>query len=267
MTDANATHTDAASAHGANWIDAWLETQRNWLGRWQSTTMEQRTDAMRASMETLHSHLDPQALSPEALNLAHSFQQLLQAGLQASGEWTRLQTEQEGMSWLQMPALGPAREHQLAWQRLLRAQLEYQIRWQALLGLYSHVFSQSLAAVPTAVTLRAEQGRPVQGLRELYELWIECGETEFARLAHDDAFISAQSACGNAMSQLKLAQNALIEQWLRSHDLPTRSELNSLHQRVRDLQTQIAGLGKPQTAANPARKSGRRKPDPGHGHE
>jgi class III poly(R)-hydroxyalkanoic acid synthase PhaE subunit len=245
MTDANASSTGATNAQwaqGAQWISAWLDSQRDWLGRWQAQSVDQRTDAMRASMETLRNQLDPQALSPEALNVVHSFQQLLHAGLQTSGEWTRMQTEQSGATWLQLPALGPAREQQQAWQTLLRAVLDYQIRWQALLALYAQVFSQSLDAVPAAVQARAAEGRPVTTLSDLYELWINCGEAAFATMAHDEAFINAQAACGNAHSHLKQAQGTLIEQWLRAHDLPTRSELNGVHQRLRDLQARVTEL-------------------------
>jgi class III poly(R)-hydroxyalkanoic acid synthase PhaE subunit len=249
MTDANASTTGTAHTH---WIDAWLETQRSWLERWQSLTVEQRTNAMRVSMETLRDHLDPQALSPEAFNVVYSFQQLLQAGLQASDEWSRMQTEQSGITWLQLPALGPAREQQQAWQTLLRALLDYQLRWQALLTLYVQVFSQSLDAVPDAVTTRAAHGKPVEGLSDLYELWIDCGETAFARMAHDEAFINAQAACGNAHHQLKRAQGALLEQWLKTHDLPTRSELNGVHQRLRDLQARVAELSRSTTASDHA---------------
>ena len=250
MTDDNATHTD--------WIAAWLETQRGWLGRWQSISAEQRTDAMRVGMETLREHLDPQTISPEAINLAHSFQQLLLAGMHAGGEWAHLQAQQDGQKtggmfdgW-SMPALGPAREQQLAWQNLMRAQLDYQIRLQTLLGMYAKVFAESLEAVPQQVAQRAEQGRSIQTLRELYEVWIDGGEAAFARIAHDDAFIAAQAACGNALSELKRAQGALIEQWLKAHDLPTRSELNGVHQRLRDLQARVAEL----TAQSPASKTG-----------
>lgn len=256
MTDDNAAHTGTHT----DWINAWLETQRDWLGRWQSVSMEQRTDAMRVGMETLREHLDPQAISPEAINLAHSFQQLMLASMHASGEWARMQSEgQQGDQqnangvfdgWT-MPALGLAREQQLAWQSLMRAQLDYQIRLQALMGTYAKVFAESLDAVPKQVAQRAEQGRPLQTLRELYELWIDCGEAAFARIAHDEAFIATQAACGNALSELKRAQGVLIEQWLKAHDLPTRSELNGVHQRLRDLQARVAELGA-QSAGMPA---------------
>lgn len=235
------------TANNSNWIDAWLETQRGWLGRWQSLAVEQRADAMRVAMNTWREHLNPASVSPEALNVVQSFQTLLQSCMTASGELVRM-TSAEGAPqtlWQQMLQafpLGPAREQQLAWQDYLQAQAEYQLRMQVVLHAYGKVFTQTLEAVPALVEQRNAQGQSITGFRELYELWIECGEQAFAKLAHDPEFISVQAASGNALSYLKRAQNVLLEFWLKSHDLPTRSELNSVHLRLRELTSRVTQL-------------------------
>ncbi len=236
------------AANNSHWIDAWLETQRGWLGRWQSSAVEQRADALRVGMDTLREHLNPASVSPEALNVIQGFQSLLQSCLAASGELARAATTEGSppstlwQEMLQAFPLGPAREQQLAWQEYLNAQTEYQLRLQVVLHAYGRVFTQALEAVPAQVERRRAQGQDVNGFRELYELWIECGEQAFAVLARDPEFIAAQAASGNALSRAKRAQNALIEFWLKSHDLPTRSELNSVHQGLRDMHRRIAEL-------------------------
>lgn len=243
MNQANP-NTHSPNTH---WIDAWLETQRGWLGRWQSVAMEQRADALREGMNTLREHLNPASISPEAVNVIQGFQTLLQSCMTASGELARAATAGDAPPtlWQQMVQalpLGPAREQQLAWQEYLQAQTDYQLRLQVVLHAYGKVFTQSLEAVPAQVAQRKAQGQEVKDFRELYELWIECGEQAFAVLARDPEFITAQAASSNALSRVKRAQNALIEIWLKSHDLPTRSELNSVHQRLRDLQQRVVEL-------------------------
>ncbi|MGE0115510.1 MAG: poly(R)-hydroxyalkanoic acid synthase subunit PhaE [Steroidobacteraceae bacterium] len=236
------------AANHSNWIDAWLETQRGWVGRWQSLAGEQRVDAMRESMNILREQLNPAAMSPEALNVVQSFQALLQSCMANAGEMVLMlnaEGEQPLNPWqqmLQVFPLGPAREQLTAWQEYTRAQAEYQLRLQVVLQAYGKVFAQALEAVPNLAEQRAAQGKPINGFRELYELWIECGEQSFAGLAHDENFISAQAACGNALSRLKRCQNVLIEYWLKSHDLPTRSEMNSVHLRLRGLTARVAEL-------------------------
>lgn len=246
----------------ATWIDAWLETQRGWLGRWQTLTMEQRVDATRVAMETMRQQFNPATLSSEALNVVQSFQSLLQSCMvQAASmnqELNLALTEGEAGNqaartlWQQLIAafpLGYAREQQVAWQEYLKAQGDYQARLQAVLQAFATVFKHSLEAVPAQVEARAQSGKTVQGFRELYELWIECGEQAFAELAHDAAFISAQAACGNALSRLKRAQQALLDYWLKSYDLPTRAELNTVHQRMRDMNARVAELEQQLAAA------------------
>ena len=79
-------------------------------------------------------------------------------------------------------------------------------------------------------------------MRELYDVWIECGEQCFAAIAKEEQFVVAQAAQTNALSHLRLAERTLLDRWLRQHDLPTRSELNSLHQKVRGMSDRIAEL-------------------------
>lgn len=250
------------TADNASWIDAWLETQRGWVGRWQATSAEQRADALRTGMDILREHLNPATMSPAALNVVQSFQSLLQACMAGSAELTSgLNGGGQALNPLQQLfqafPLGPAREQQLNWQEYLKAQAEFQLCMQVVLQAFGKVFTQALNEVPAQVEVRAQQGKPITGFRELYELWIECGEQAFAQLAHDEQFIAAQAASGNALSRLKRAQQVLLEQWLKAHDLPTRSELNSVHQRLRDVNARVAQLeaqlqlkGEPQVASS-----------------
>ncbi|MGE0188212.1 MAG: poly(R)-hydroxyalkanoic acid synthase subunit PhaE [Steroidobacteraceae bacterium] len=221
-----------------NWIDSWLEAQSGWLDRWQSLAVEQRAEAMR-SMDALREQFGAAGFSADTLQGVQNFQSLLQS-FAPNGE-----TQSQSTLWQQMLQafpLGPAREQQSAWQEYAQAQADYQSCLQVVMQAFSKVLTQSLAAVSTKVDIRASQGKPVTGMRELYELWIECGEQAFAELAPDESFITAQAASGNALSRLKIAQNVLIERWLKSYDLPTRSELNSVHLRLRSLTTRIAQL-------------------------
>jgi class III poly(R)-hydroxyalkanoic acid synthase PhaE subunit len=238
----------AQAQHNNNWIDAWLETQHGWLGRWQSIAVEQRVDGMRVAMETLRKYLNPAEISPEAMNVVQGFQTLLQSCMANAGELAGMfgaegEASQNPLrQMLEVFPVGPAREQQAAWQGYLKAQAEYQRRLQTLLQAYGQVVTASLQAVPEQVEALAAQGKPITRVRELYELWIECGEQAFAIQARDPGFTATQAACANALSRVKLAQQSLMESWLKSNDLPTRSELNSVHLRLRALTARVAEL-------------------------
>lgn len=246
----------AQAQHNTNWIDAWLETQQGWLGRWQSVAVEQRVDGMRAAMETLRKYLNPAEISAEAMNVVQGFQTLLQSCMVNAGELAGMVNADEAAQnpmrqLLDVFPIGPAREQQAAWQTYLKAQADCQLRLAALLQSYGQVMAVSLQTVPEQVAARAAQGAPITRVRELYDLWIECGEQAFAIQARDPAFTATQAACANALSRLKLAQQTLMEGWLKANDLPTRSELNSVHLRLRALSARIVELEQQLAATQP----------------
>jgi class III poly(R)-hydroxyalkanoic acid synthase PhaE subunit len=240
-----------------NWIDAWLETQAGWLDRWQSVAVEQRAEAMRRSMDAMREQCSAAGLSSAALSGVMNFQSLLQSCMPDAA------AEQHPAFWqqlLQAFPLGPMREQQAAWQEYMQAHSTYQSCMQVVLQAFGKVLAQSLAALPAMIQARAAQRTPVNTLRELYDLWIDCGEQAFAALATDNGFVTAQAASGNSLSRLKNAQNVLIEHWLKSHDLPTRSELNSVHLRLRSLTARITQLENQLAESKPVIKTTRGKP-------
>jgi class III poly(R)-hydroxyalkanoic acid synthase PhaE subunit len=165
-----------------------------------------------------------------------------------------------------LPPVGLAREHTEAWRELAAAQaecahLEQELR-EALLG----VQRDALDLLEQRVR---EREAPIAGYRDLYNLWVECAEQVFAKVAHSDTYGRLQAELGNASMRLRVRQQKVIEYGLRQFDLPTRSELNSVHRQIRALKQQLAELSsreaksqsKPQTKpqTNSKAKSGAKK--------
>jgi len=259
--------TDSTQDNAA-WMNAWLDTQRQWLTQWQASAAQPGSDPLRATLEGLQANAQSAQWSPQAADVMRQFQSLLQSSMQGlmPGANDGAGTSTAGAIpsaafWQQLQQvfpLGYAREQQLAWQSYTRAADDYREQMQSLMKRFGDVFTQALEAVPAEAQARAAQGKPALNARELYELWIEKGETIFATLARDNAFTTAQAECGNALSRLKQAQQALMENWLKSHDLPTRSELNSVHLRLRDMSRRIVELE--QQLAAPIKKTAKRAP-------
>jgi class III poly(R)-hydroxyalkanoic acid synthase PhaE subunit len=94
-----------------------------------------------------------------------------------------------------------------------------------------------------------QAAQAMTGFRELYDLWVECGEQVYAQVAHSEVYCRLQAQLGNAAMQLRARQQKLIEHALKQFDLPTRSELNSVHrqlraqaQRLREFEEQVRTL-------------------------
>jgi len=140
-----------------------------------------------------------------------------------------------------MPALGPAREQQESWQRLMQlagrctqAQTRVGSQWSDIIG-------QALRELSARVAPGLKSGAAPASMKEIYDLWVDSAESVYAQAARGAAFVQAQAELTNASSELRSAQRELLEEWAKQFDLPTRAELNSIHQQLRDLKAALAG--------------------------
>ena len=141
---------------------------------------------------------------------------------------------------LGMPALGPAREQQESFQRLaqlsmrcVQAQMQVSAQWNDIIG-------KALRELGERLTPRLKSGATPASMKEVYDLWVDSAESVYAQAARAGTFVQAQAELTNATSLLRSAQRELLEEWARQFDLPTRSELNSIHQQLRDLKAALA---------------------------
>jgi class III poly(R)-hydroxyalkanoic acid synthase PhaE subunit len=139
-----------------------------------------------------------------------------------------------------MPSLGPAREQQEALQRLAQlgmrcaqAQLQVSAQWNEIIGKALRELGERLAP-------RLKSGATPASMKEVYDLWVDSAENVYAQAARAGAFVQAQAELTNATSLLRSAQRELLGEWARQFDLPTRAELNSIHQQLRDLKAALA---------------------------
>jgi class III poly(R)-hydroxyalkanoic acid synthase PhaE subunit len=141
-----------------------------------------------------------------------------------------------GLEW---PALGPAREQQERWQRLAQIAGRCAQAQLKLAGLWNEIIANALRELGGKLAPQLQSGAMPQSMKEVYDLWVDAAETVYARAAHGAVFIAAQAELSNAVSQLRITQRELIEDWARQFDLPTRAELNSLHQQIRELKAAL----------------------------
>ena len=150
------------------------------------------------------------------------------------GGWSALLTS--------TPPLGLFREQIEAWRAVAAARGDVERLEQELAAVLRRVQSDALALLADQVKARAATDDPVQGFRQLYDLWVECSEQVFSTVAHSSAYCHLQGELGNASMRLRARVQKVIEQGLRQFDLPTRSELNSVHQQLRLLKQRLAVL-------------------------
>lgn len=163
-----------------------------------------------------------------------------------------------GSGW----ALGAGREHQERLQRLGAAAARLAAAQQRLELLWSDALRE--AAGSYAGQLGAQAGQDFkatpEALQGLYDRWVDCAEDAYGRMAHSEAYCDAFAEYVNAGSQWRNELQAGIEQWARLLDLPTRSEINSLELRLRELEQAARRDAGAAAGVAPARRTKRRTP-------
>ena len=160
------------------------------------------------------------------------------------------------------PAFGATREHQQRWQRMTEASRRIDAAQRRLQRLWSDALREAAAAFAARLAPPHPSGVSAEALRKLYDAWIDCAEEAYARVAHGDAFCNALAEYVNASSQWRRELQASIEHWAKLLDLPTRSEINTLTQRLKSVEQLLRAAQnkrKPRVAAASRTRPARRK--------
>ncbi|MBM7125805.1 poly(R)-hydroxyalkanoic acid synthase subunit PhaE [Dyella flava] len=189
--------------------------------------------------------------TPSAFGLEHQWQSWLQAmqrsgmsgmagvggmgGMGAMGAMGAM----PGAMPSQMPNFGLTREAQKDQQALTAAIHEYMqisARYQALL---QQVNTQGIARLQEMLGQRTEPGKQVDSMKALYDLWVDAMEEAYANMALSDEYRDVFGALVNAQMQVRKLQQQQTEQMCRELGIPTRSEVDSLGQRVQQLRREL----------------------------
>lgn len=259
------TETEAPES---DWIRAWIEQQREELRRAAEGASASTQDLASRWFEAAHAYLRgmsefAQAARPDAESASAASSST--PGDEVPNIWrdawaganaaSREATQRFLDALGRMPPLGIAREQTESWRELAAAQREHQQLEQALRLEFARVQQEALSLLEQRIRERELANRPIGAWRELYDLWVECGEQAFAKIAHSEPYARLQAELGNAAIRLRARQQTILEYMLRQFDLPTRSELNSVHRQLRELKARLQVLEE-RPGASSSRESG-----------
>jgi class III poly(R)-hydroxyalkanoic acid synthase PhaE subunit len=173
------------------------------------------------------------------------FQGMRGPGLEGIGQWSDaaapwLQNlRHEAASTLGMPAFGFTREHQERLQALGQAQL----RWQDALAGYNALMAKTsqdaYARFESKLAEREEPGRQLGSVRALFDLWVDAAEEAFAQVALSPDYRKVYGELVNAQMQLRAGSQAIAEQAATMLGMPGRTELDSAHRKIAELERQL----------------------------
>lgn len=175
--------------------------------------------------------------------------------------------EQLFAPWLDSPAFGPAREHFSRWQTLARQQFDALAEGAPLGQAIDAMMEAAIAGFEQRLRQREIDGKPLESARALFDLWIEAAEQAWEDMASGEVFARASAQASQAQLQLQRSAQAELARFCQAIGLPTRSEVDQVHQRIVALEREldrlravVDGRVAAADAANPVKKTAKKQP-------
>lgn len=165
-----------------------------------------------------------------------------------------------------MPGIGYTREKQEMYAELYR-------RWSAF-GESLNKYNTAMAKVGLEAVQKFQEyiltppegAPPLTSLKAVYVKWVDICEDIYARYAMTEEYTDLYGETVNALMRVRQQQNLITDEFVSEFNLPTRREIDSLHERVhalrRDnlaLKKELAELKKADFKAKPAKKAAKKK--------
>lgn len=124
-----------------------------------------------------------------------------------------------------------------AWQEMQQAGNDYQV---LMADAWSGVFQQVLQEMKD----RAEQGKPIESLRELMRLWLSAADESFDRVFRTESYAEVQGRFVTNTMKYRIEEQKVVEEMLKATYVPTRSEMDEAHRNVYELRKEVKALKK-----------------------
>ncbi len=156
--------------------------------------------------------------------------------------------------WLRVPAFGFLREHQEHYQKMAAALVDYQEQNGRYNALILKSSQRAFEKFESKLAAREEPGRQIDSLRALYDLWVDAAEESYAEIALSPEFREVYGALVNAQMRVRSQMQQEVERIATDFGMPTRSELDSIGQRLHDLRREVRNGARGEASGDLARE-------------
>jgi class III poly(R)-hydroxyalkanoic acid synthase PhaE subunit len=157
--------------------------------------------------------------------------------------WNLLYEETYG-SVMQTPLLGPTRQLNSkllagfeAWKDFYRSSIDYQL----ILG---DIQVKSFEALMKELVSRAEKGEQIKDWKEFQIVWSQVADTVFEDAFCNEDNLKIRGKFLNSLNVYRIKQQEIMELTLKMMNLPTRHEVDEMHQTIYELRKEIKQLKK-----------------------
>ncbi len=135
---------------------------------------------------------------------------------------------------LSAPGLGYTREEQGQYQDLIRRSMDYQKALQEYLGFYSKIGMKAVDRMRNYMQGVIESGKSIDSARALYDNWVMCCEAAYAEEVSTTEYARIHGHLVNSQMALKHRMSVMVDENLGALNMPTRSELRTLQDRLQE---------------------------------
>ncbi|MEO7430956.1 MAG: class III poly(R)-hydroxyalkanoic acid synthase subunit PhaE [Dokdonella sp.] len=146
-------------------------------------------------------------------------------------------------SMLELPAFGMMRERQEQQQESAIAWLDYQEQTARYNALMLKASQRGFELFEGKLTEREQPGRQIDSMRALYDLWVDAAEEGYAEIALSKEFREIYGAMVNAQMRVRSHVQHSVERVATEFGMPTRSEINSIGERLQSLRREVRAKG------------------------
>ncbi|MEY6433850.1 class III poly(R)-hydroxyalkanoic acid synthase subunit PhaE [Thioalkalicoccus limnaeus] len=146
--------------------------------------------------------------------------------------------------FLSAPGLGYTREEQAQTQDLIKKSLEYQAALREYTGFFAQLGVKSVERMRTFLQTKGDKGEPIESGRLLYDSWVACCEQVYAEEVSTAEYARIHGQLVNAQMALKQRMSIAVDETLGAMNMPTRSELRTLQDRLQETRRQIKQQGR-----------------------
>lgn len=144
--------------------------------------------------------------------------------------------------FLSVPGVGYTREWQEQTQKMGRLALDYERALQEYYSAHGRLGVDSLERLLKKIMERMETGEDIKTLREVYDLWVDCGEEAYNSFVFTQEYAEIYGRLVNALMALKHHSQHLIDEMAAAMNLPTHKGLTTLQHRQQELRRQLMVL-------------------------
>jgi len=139
------------------------------------------------------------------------------------------------------PTLGSTREHQLKLQALERLGSAYQVALNDYTQCQTSIALQALERMQRTLAAKGTH-ESASTPRALYNLWVDCCEDVYADTVATDGYAELHGRLVNSWIALQRQQRDINDDFLSIHGVPTRTEVDAIHTRLRQLEQEVLRL-------------------------